>query len=179
MIYYLTYSDDGSVTGGGQTTQHDSLSSGNFIECTEEQHNDLNSYRVLLPEKTLIKKDLQDLIKILKVNKKAEIKKLAELSYNNPVTDPSNRVWNGGVNSANSISLDISSAKITGLKTVGLYDINNEEHILNIDDALYVPAYIMAEYKKLLARKQYIYSVIDSYSDTDPKTIQLLDEVVW
>lgn len=179
MNYYFTYLDDGTIIGLGQTNQEDLELGDNCILCTQDQYNNSDKYKVSVSENKVIERPLNELIDDLKRDKKEEIKKAAQESYNNPVTDDKRRIWNGGVNSANSIYMASISAEITDGVTVGVYDINNQEHPLSINEAKYVAGVIMKAYNKTLSRKQYIYNTVDAMDSTDPETISKLKDVKW
>ncbi len=179
MTYYFSYSDDGEIIGKGQTNQSSSLNDGNFVVCDESQYNDHDKYSISVLDKSVILKPTSQVVAALKKAKKAEIKIHADGEYSNPVTDINGIVWNGGVSSASSIYMAIIAAENSNIKVIGLFDINNKEHLVSVGDAKYVSAQIMSQYSQILSRKQYFYSVIDSISENDADSITALDNIKW
>lgn len=86
--------------------------------------------------------------------KKEEIRRDAELTYNVSVTDVDGNEWNGGFDSALKIKSVADMAEFIGETEIGIYDINNTEHVVTLTKAKEVAAEIGAAFQVKLAAKQ-------------------------
>jgi len=78
------------------------------------------------------------------------------------VTDSNGIVWEGGMQSGNSIFLGCQLAQQAGQSTITLYDANKAPHNMTIAEGMGVAALIGAAYQEALAKKNTLYANIDA-----------------
>ena len=78
------------------------------------------------------------------------------------VTDSRGIVWEGGMQSGNSIFLGCQLAQQAGQSTITLYDASKAPHSMTIAEGMGVAALIGAAYQGALAKKNTLYANIDA-----------------
>ena len=78
------------------------------------------------------------------------------------VTDSNGIVWEGGMQSGNSIFLGCQLAQQAGQSTITLYDANKAPHSMTIAEGMGVAALIGTAYQEALAKKNTLYANIDA-----------------
>ena len=117
----------------------------------------------------------EDRLNSIKKSKKIEIRLAFEQASTAPVKDSTNScLWDGGLSSALSIDGAIRLAEQVGLSDVVLYDKNNVEHSLPINEAKEVVALIGKAYQELFAKKQSLLAKVDATSSIDD-----VNAIVW
>jgi len=90
------------------------------------------------------------------------------------VTDSNGIVWEGGMQSGNSIFLGCQLAQQAGQSTITLYDASKAPHSMTIAEGMGVAALIGGEYQTALATKNGLYAQIDAAG-----TVAAVQAVVW
>jgi len=78
------------------------------------------------------------------------------------VTDSNGIVWEGGMQSGNSIFLACQLAQHAGQTTITLYDASKAPHNMTIAEGMGVAALIGTAYQEALAKKNTLYANIDA-----------------
>jgi len=90
------------------------------------------------------------------------------------VTDSNGIVWEGGVQSGNSIFLGCQLAHQAGQTTITLYDASKAPHSMTIAEGMRVAALIGTAYQQALATKNSLYAQINAAT-----TVAAVQAVVW
>ena len=86
--------------------------------------------------------------------KQSEARSAAEESYRQPVIDPDGVTWNGGFDSAQAIKAAADMAEFVGATELSVFDSDNMEHVVTIDQAKSIAAAIGMDYQVKFAAKQ-------------------------
>jgi len=90
------------------------------------------------------------------------------------VTDSNGIVWEGGMQSGNSIFLACQLAQQAKQTTITLYDASKAPHSMTISEGMGVAALIGAAYQTALATKNSLYAQINAAT-----TVAAVQAVVW
>ena len=90
------------------------------------------------------------------------------------VTDSNGIVWEGGMQSGNSIFLGCQLAQQAGQATITLYDASKAPHSMTIAEGMGVAALIGTAYQEALAKKNTLYANIDA-----AKSVSEVQSVTW
>jgi len=90
------------------------------------------------------------------------------------VTDSKGIVWEGGMQSGNSIFLGCQLAQQAGQSTITLYDANKTPHSMTIAEGMGVAALIGTAYQEALAKKNTLYATIDAAN-----SVSEVQSVTW
>jgi len=90
------------------------------------------------------------------------------------VTDSNGIVWEGGIQSGNSIFLGCQLAQQAGQSTITLYDANKAPHSMTIAEGMGAAALIGAAYQEALAKKNTLYANIDAAN-----SVSAVQSVTW
>lgn len=110
---------------------------------------------------------------------KSRVRQDAEVAYAEPVTDASGRLWNGGFDSASKIKGAADLAEFAGLDQIRLYDLDNAEHVVTLNEAKQIAATIGGVFQTKLAAKQAAMRALAAI-DLDASDAKVkIEEVTW
>jgi len=158
MIYYLLLTASGGIVGAGSVPELPIPA--NCIACTQAEAETWPTLEIVNGAIQAI--PAAQLLAQAKTAQRALIKSGFIAASTANVTDSNGIVWEGGVQSGNSIFLGCQLAQQVGQTTITLYDASKAPHSMTIAEGMGVAALIGAAYQEALAKKNTLYANIDA-----------------
>ena len=170
MIYYLLLTASGGIVGAGSVPELPIPA--NCIACTQIEAETWPTLEIV--NGTIQAIPTAQLLAQAKTTQRALIKSSFITASTANVTDSNGNVWEGGMQSGNSIFLGCQLAQQAGQSTITLYDANKAPHNMTIAEGMGVAALIGAAYQEALAKKNTLYANIDAAN-----SVSEVQSVTW
>ena len=170
MIYYLLLTASGGIVGAGSVQERPIPA--NCIECTQSEAETWPTLEIV--NGTIQEIPAAQLLAQAKTTQRALIKSSFLSASTANVTDSKGIVWEGGMQSGNSIFLGCQLAQQAGQTTITLYDASKAPHSMTIAEGMGVAALIGTAYQEALAKKNTLYANIDA-----AKSVSEVQSVTW
>ena len=173
--YYLVPNSSGTAfTGTGMTP--DGTFPDGVIPCTEEQAKNFQAYvpNMSTTPPSVVSAPSAQLLAQAQAIQRALIKSSFITASTANVTDSNGIIWEGGMQSGNSIFLGCQLAQQAGQTTITLYDASKAPHSMTIAEGMGVAALIGAAYQQALATKNSLYAQIDAAT-----SVAAVQAIVW
>jgi len=173
--YYLVPNAAGTAFTGTGTTPDGTFPDG-VIPCTEEQAKNFQAYvpNMSTTPPTVVSAPSAQLLAQAQAAQRALIKSSFITASTANVTDSNGIIWEGGMQSGNSIFLGCQLAQQAGQTTITLYDASKAPHSMTIAEGMGVAALIGTAYQEALAKKNTLYANIDA-----AKSVSEVQSVTW
>jgi len=156
MTYYaIQFDSDGNGIGLHTYVEEPATYPANELPCTEVQAQTPTLWQN-------VNGVLTQSLTATKAAQRALIKSSFIAASTANVTDSNGIVWEGGMQSGNSIFLACQLAQQAGQTTITLYDASKAPHSMTIAEGMWVAALIGTAYQEALAKKNTLYANIDA-----------------